>query len=127
MPDSPDQRRCSRVSAHLKATVSFEGGWEVETTMVDLSMSGLFVEVLQAVPIGTACDVGLHVDRRRPGVTINLHGRVARITPAGLGIEIGEFDRDAFDFLRKIVLDTSGDPRKIEAELAAFLGRRRPS
>lgn len=118
MNDSSDLRDCSRVHARFKATVSFAGGWEVETTMADVSLSGLFVEIRQAVALDTACDVALYIGDRREGVTVNFRGRVSRRTDAGLGIEIDEFDFEAFEYLRKVVLYNSPDPAKVEAEQA---------
>jgi len=82
----------------------------------DVSLQGLYVATDHRLPVGTPCEVEIHLSGTSVRLSIHAKGRVARSDGTGLGIEFESFDPDSYFHLRNLVMYNSEDPESIERE-----------
>lgn len=125
MTADSNQREFTRVPSGMEVDLRFYDGTEVTGLLDNISMRGLFLPTEHRVPVGSACDVTVHLGGRGSGLSLDVKGEVARCDAEGLGIRFDEISYGAFQHLQKLVLFSSGDPEAIEEELGSHLGIRR--
>ncbi|MEO8633766.1 MAG: PilZ domain-containing protein [Gemmatimonadales bacterium] len=123
MPDDPipHRREFSRVPVQLRAEMSVAGVQLPEGVMESLSLKGGFFRGTTVPPVGTRCDVRLHLE----GTEIEVHtqGHVVRQSVEGAAIQFDQIvGIDSLEHLRNLVLYNSHDPAQVEQEFHDHLG-----
>ena len=98
-----DDRHFQRAPAKLHVEVRSELEQEIQGTVQDLSLAGLFVVSPVRLPVGTHCELAIEgVDPDGPE-HIHAVGRVAHVQMDGMGIQITEMDLDDREELRRLL------------------------
>jgi len=69
----------------------------------NLSMNGVFVRGESSIPRGRECVVTVHVGQGRDEESVQVTGRVVRVTPEGFAVEFLEVDLESYRQLRDLV------------------------
>ena len=123
METAEERRRNIRVAfrTSVSVTETGEGGRTVtadnEGTR-DISLKGLYVLTSEPFPAGTECQVNLRLTGDSSDLHLNILGTVVRADKTGMAIQFKSMDVDALIHLKNILYYNSGDPERIDAELA---------
>ena len=123
MSDS-NNRESTRGPSGMEVDLRFYDGTEISGLLNNISLRGLFMPTDRSVPVGSACDVTVHLGGRDRGLALEIKGEVARCEEGGVGIRFDEITYEAFQHLQKIVFFGSSDPDTIENEMGTHLGLR---
>jgi len=74
-----------------------------KSTIVDLSLTGLFIKTNHHLPVGHRATISLMVPSITRGSSINLEGFVVRNTVHGMGFKFKPLDHDSFAYLKTII------------------------
>ena len=86
----------------------------------DISLKGLYVLTRSPFPVRTACRVELKLSGESSDLTLKINGEVVRIDGEGMGIRFTGMDIDALIHLKNILYYNSGEPERIDGELAGL-------
>jgi PilZ domain len=117
MNNGPNQRRFSRWPVQLFVEIRHDDICLSSNKTHDISMKGLFVHTGKTLPIGTPCQVKLMLEASLGEQSIEVRGRVVRVTNAGMAVEFHEIDLDSYQRLRKLILFNSPNVALAETEL----------
>ena len=108
-----EQRDFTRIRSHLVATVTAsDGEWSslappgancIEGATRDLALGGVFVSTAKPFVRGTRCRLRFRAGDEHSDV--EFEGVVARVEPTGMGIRFIEIDTQAYDRLRRNLVD----------------------
>ncbi|MDO9462489.1 MAG: PilZ domain-containing protein [Deltaproteobacteria bacterium] len=113
-----EKRKRTRVDFSIKVEVARPGGEFKCMDLRDLSMRGLYAYTRKPFNIGEDCDIRIGLLDGNDEAVIVSKGVVVRTDGKGMGIQITEIDADGFQHLRNIMYYNTGDPEKIDKELA---------
>ena len=119
MNNAPNQRRVSRLPVQLFVEIRHDDICLSSNKTHDVSMKGLFVHTGKTLPIGTPCQVKLILQGEQ---SIDVRGRVVRVTNAGMAVEFYEGDLQSYERLRSLIAFNSPNPAQAEKELESHLG-----
>jgi PilZ domain len=123
-PHQPPRREFTRVSVSPQAFISADGREVPGPVVLNLSLKGLLLQTPSPPPVGTACDVRLHL--ADTDILVHASGRVVRHATGGCAIEFTEIvGLDSFEHLRNLVLLNSRHPDQVEEEFHNHLGLKR--
>ena len=122
MNKGPNQRRFSRLPVQLFVEIRHDDICLSSNKTHDVSMKGLFVHTGKTLPIGTPCQVKLMLEGSQGEQSIEVHGRVVRVTNAGMAVEFHESDLDSYQRLRSLILFNSPNVAQTETELDRYPG-----
>lgn len=86
----------------------------------DLSLQGVYVLTTSPLTPGTECMVELRLEGSSSDLKIRIRGQVVRVDDQGMGIRFESMDIDALIHLKNILYYNSGDPERIDSEMAGF-------
>lgn len=123
-----NRREFTRVPVSLEADVLSGDIPILSGRTKDLSMKGLYLLCDKSLPVGMTCRIALQLSGRGPAasltplmLTIQLDGKVVRVTESGLGIEFHEIiGQESFECLRRLLLHHSQAaqaPEQVQQEL----------
>lgn len=98
-----DIRRSARSMMEMAVVVTGESGRTAAGAGRDLSLHGLFVCTTRKLDEGEWCRVAMTHAEGGNTQRVELDGRVARITPGGLGIEFGPLNDGERERLRQLL------------------------
>ncbi len=104
-------RRFSRAEVALGVTVSAAGTIHRSVGPNNLSMNGVFVRGESSIPRGRDCVVKVHLGEGPDEESVQVTGRVVRVTPEGFAVEFLEVDLDSYRQLRDLVRLNSVEPK----------------
>ena len=114
------KRDTTRVEFHTRAELEIEG--QVLTgTVEDLSLKGMFLKTEASPPsikIGQEVKVTIRFSGTTSDLSIDVQGKVVRLTQEGLGIEFTDMEFDSFVYLRNVVAYNAGDEDAIMDEFS---------
>jgi hypothetical protein len=90
MNNAPNQRRFSRLPVQLFVEIRHNDICLSSNKTHDVSMKGLFVHTRKTLPIGAPCQVKLMLEGSQEEQSIDVCGRVVRVTNIGMGVEFYE-------------------------------------
>ena len=90
----------------------------VPVQVLDVSLKGALVVVLETLPVGTGCR--LTVPLTETGESITMAMRVAQVQDHHLGLACRSIDLDSVTHLRRLIELQLGDPALLERDLAAL-------
>jgi len=122
MSNAPNQRRFSRLPVQLFVEIRHDDICLSSNKTHDVSMKGLFVHTGKTLPIGAPCQVKLMLEGSQEEQSIDVSGRVVRVTNIGMGVEFYESDLDSYQRLRSLILFNSSDVAQAETELDRYPG-----
>jgi hypothetical protein len=114
------KRDTTRVEFHNRAELEIEG-LVLSGTVEDLSLKGLFVKTeasQQPIQIGQEVKVTIHFSGTTSNLSIDVQGKVVRLTQDGIGIEFTDMEFDSFVHLRNVVAYNAGDEDAIMDEFS---------
>lgn len=116
------QRRRLRVPFQVDVELHVEGHDIISVTSKDISMKGVFIETEEKIEEGRPCSVRISLTGASGIPPLDIKGKVARVTPEGVGVEFLEMDSESFKHLRNIVAYNFGDADEVDDEIgrAAF-------
>ena len=117
MSNGPNQRRFSRLPVQLFVEIRHDDICLSSNKTHDVSMKGLFVHTGKTLTIGTPCQVKLMLEGRQGEQSIEVHGRVVRVTNAGMAVEFHESDLESYERLRSLILFNSPNVAQAETEI----------
>ena len=117
-------REFSRVPGAFRLTVRSESDEITPDHTTDLSMNGLFAVARRSFPVGTPCEIIVHLGSAEPE-QIAVRGRVARVVEHGFAVTFDEIDVDSFEHLQKLIRYNAPDVSRIEQEFHQHLGLKR--
>lgn len=118
-----ERRRNLRVFFNASARVSRTGGVDDSISSDetrDLSLHGVYVMTSSPFPSGTECRVELQLAGASSDLKIRIDGEVVRVDDEGMGIRFESMDIDALIHLKNILYYNSGDPERIDSEIAGL-------
>ena len=86
MSNVPNQRRFSRLPVQLFVEIRHDDICLSSNKTHDVSMKGLFVHTGKTLPIGTPCQVRLMLEGTQAEQSIEVRGRVVRLTNDGMAV-----------------------------------------
>jgi len=114
------KRDTTRVEFHTRADLEIEG--QVLTgTVEDLSLKGMFLKTEASFPslkLGMEVKVTIRFSGTTSDLSIDVQGKVVRLTQEGLGIEFTDMEFDSFVYLRNVVAYNAGDEDAIMDEFS---------
>jgi c-di-GMP-binding flagellar brake protein YcgR len=121
MSKAPERRRFWRATFHAPVTLSDEQA-ECAAQLEDISLHGALLEVPDGWrgELGGTCRFTVRLGAEG-GPCISMSGRVRHREGRHLGLECESIDLDSITHLRRLVELNSGDPKMLEAELAALV------
>ena len=122
MNNQTNQRRFSRLPVQLFVEIRHDDVCLSSNKTHDVSMKGLFVHTGKTLPIGTQCQVKLMLAGSQGEPSIDVRGRVVRVTSAGMAVEFSESDLDSYEHLCNLILFNSPDVSQAEIELDGHPG-----
>ena len=117
MSGMEEKRKFTRVNVNFQVSVKSGANPSIKGTSRDISMGGLIVETGDSLPVGSECDVTVHLSSGTEPVEIQCRGKVNRPGLGGMAVEFSGIDLDSGYHLRRLVLYDSADPDRIEREL----------
>jgi hypothetical protein len=105
-----DRRECTRVPIKLQAKVIAGETVVASGDTRDVGLGGLFVVTDRPLPVGTRCQMILHLEGADRQVFLPAGGRVVRAEAGGMGVEFTELGPDCFHHLRRLILADAPDP-----------------
>jgi hypothetical protein len=117
MDNVPNQRRFSRLPVQLFVEIRHDDICLSSNKTHDISMKGLFVHTGKTLPIGTPCQVRLMLEGTQAEQSIEVRGRVVRVTNDGMAVEFHESDLESYQRLRSLILFNSPNVAQAETEL----------
>jgi hypothetical protein len=118
-------REFSRVPGRFAVTVRAEEDEIVPDHTTDVSMNGLFAVAGRSFPVGTECEVVVHLGEAETREQIVVRGRVARVADHGFAVTFEEIGIDSYDHLQKLVRYNAPDLSRVEREFDQHLGLKR--
>ncbi len=103
-----ERRKNRRVPFQVAATLQI-GQTRIEGVVDNLSMKGMFI-AYETLSGGSPLEISIKLSGSSPSLSIELQGKVARLTDAGIAIEFKEMDLDSFTHLRNIISQNTDDP-----------------
>ena len=122
MDNVPNQRRFSRLPVQLFVEIRHDDICLSSNKTHDVSMKGLFVHTGKTLPIGTPCQVRLMLEGTQAEQSIEVRGRVVRLTNDGMAVEFHESDLESYQRLRSLILFNSPNVAQAETELDRYPG-----
>lgn len=113
-----NRRKNSRVPFQATISLDFPNKSHEECETRDLSIKGVFVVGVTGHQAGDKCLVSLRLAGSTSNLTLKMKGEVVRVKEDGLGLHFYEIDLDSFYHLKNILYYNSGDPDKLQEELA---------
>ncbi|MBW2622478.1 MAG: PilZ domain-containing protein [Deltaproteobacteria bacterium] len=113
-----ENRRRTRVRFNTLATLIGPEGTLTRLVTSDISLNSLHVESEVIWDPGTRMEILLHLTGASSNLSLRMEGRVIRAEQEGMAIEFSKIDIDSFFHLRNIISLNSGEPEKIDRELA---------
>ena len=125
---SPEKRKHPRVIFTRSVKVYAQGQLHGHFPARNLSLSGLFIEGANDLPIDTECRLELHETGRKSSLIVTFFATVRRKDGQGVGVQFTNMEDDSFMFLQTMVLYSSDDPIGVaEHFLEGFLPKPAPS
>jgi ribosomal protein S1 len=106
--DQMERRKNRRVPFQVAATLQI-GQTRIEGVVDNLSMKGMFIAT-ETLSDGSPLEISIKLSESSPSISLELKGKVARLTDAGIAIEFMEMDLDSFTHLRNIISQNTDDP-----------------
>jgi hypothetical protein len=113
--ETAPKRKFSRVEFKIVATVK-HGQRQFVGAVNNLSLSGIFLVTDQRIPIGEIVAILIALDDQ-PENSVEMTGKVARVTEGGIAFNFDKIDYDSFIHLKNLVALNSGDEGKIQDEM----------
>ncbi len=121
MTDDVDRRKNIRVVFNVSADVTESGSQgrkiHCEDTR-DISLKGAYLLTNEPFPDGTECAIDLLLEGSSSKLTLHIKGKVVRSDNDGMAVNFTDMDVDSLIHLKNILYYNSGDPDRIDAELA---------
>ena len=114
------KRDTTRVEFHTRAELEIEGQ-VLSGTVEDLSLKGMFLKTeasQQSIHIGQEVKVTIRFSGTTSNLSVDVQGKVVRLTQEGLGIEFTDMEFDSFVYLRNVVAYNAGDEDAIMDEFS---------
>ena len=114
------KRDTTRVEFHTRAELEIEGQ-VLSGTVEDLSLKGMFLKTEASqrfIQIGQKVKVTIRFSGTTSNLSIDVQGKVVRLTQEGLGIEFTDMEFDSFVYLRNVVAYNAGDEDVIMDEFS---------
>jgi len=113
-----NKRKNSRVPFRATVSLDFPGRSHAECETVDLSLKGVFVIGPAGHKPGERCRISLQLSGSTSHLTLQIKGTIVRVEKNGLALHFEEMDLDSFFHLKNILAYNSGNPDKLDDELA---------
>lgn len=126
MKADANRREFTRVPLHIDVEVTSSQSTTTSYQVKDVSLNGLYLQCDKPMPLGTNCRVTLLLGEKENPVRIEVNGKVARVNPDGMGLEITEIiGSESFAHLRNLVLYNASNTDQVEEEFHSHLGIKR--
>lgn len=122
-----EKRAFIRVPFNTEVEIEVQGRTITSRAAIDLSMTGLRLEIGQSIPpAGASCGVKIILAASEPRVIIEAQGTVIRSGSGNLAITFTELDLDSYHHLRQLIMNNTDEPERAEQEFVSHWGIRRP-
>lgn len=126
MPTESNRREFTRVPMQVAVEVTSTQGNTTTHQVKDVSLNGLYLQCKKPLPLGADCRVTFFLGERENPIRIEASGKVVRVDPAGMGLEItAVVGVESFEHLRNLVLYNSSDTDQVEQEFHDHIGIKR--
>jgi hypothetical protein len=115
------KRRFTRVPFDLKVNLTVADHVITSNKLRNLSLGGMFVESDVIHPVGTVCEVNVHLTGGTAGLYIAVEAEVVRTEPDGMGLKFVKMDVDSLILLKHLIAIHSGDLGLITREYLSEL------
>lgn len=108
-----DNRDFTRINLSEWGTITYNNetfGGEVE----NISLRGLFIQTSKKLPLHEPVDVSVHLSIEK---SLDFAATVVRLDDSGLGLLIDKMDVDSIVYIKKLLVEHSGDQEKAVAEV----------
>jgi c-di-GMP-binding flagellar brake protein YcgR len=118
-----ERRRFTRVPFEIGAEIHCEKSIVAASTVRNVSLGGMLLEVPEPVPEGTACTVDITLKGPKSLLRISIEGFVVRVEDQMVAVEFTEVDVDSLIHLRHLIKINADDPEAVEVEYCKRLLR----
>lgn len=116
-----EKRKFSRVPFHIEAEINANGS-NFKGEVENLSLKGMLVHIHDhLLELGTPLTMIINLTGVNSNLSINLKGRVVRVSQEGIGIFFEEIDLDSFIHLKNIIDYNVADPEKVKEEFFEYI------
>lgn len=124
MDSTANRREFTRVRVNILSELRSGGSVEINGTLANVSMNGMFLNTESHLPENTTCEISLLLEGGGETVTIRTEGTVIRNDPRGMAIQFTKIlGPDSLTHLQNLVLYNSGDQlEEVESELSSHVG-----
>ena len=103
--DGSDQRRSARIRFAGRALLRYGHNRSLETEVDtrNISLHGVFFETAARIPLGTACDIEIHLSGATSTMDFLAQGVIQRHDPAGMAVAFTCLDPDSYLHILNLV------------------------
>lgn len=126
MESTTNRREFTRVRVNLLSELRSGGSVDINGTLANVSLSGMFLNTDAHLPVDTTCQIALFLEGGEEPVAIQTEGKVIRNEPLGMAIQFTKIlGPESLNHLQNLVMYNSGDQiNQVEKELATHVGMR---
>ena len=106
-----DRRKKSRVGFKTQIVIEADSAKvQTEGSSKDLSLSGLFVNTKEKIPIGTSCKVKILLLGMTDPLVLHMDGQIVRYDLSGIAIAFNSMDLDSYTHLKNVIRYNINEP-----------------
>ena len=126
MESTSNRREFTRVRVNILSELRSGASVDINGTLANVSLKGMFLNTEVHLPEEAACDISLLLETGEETVTIQIEGKVIRNAPWGIALQFTKIlGPESLSHLQNLVLYNSGEQiSQVEEELASHLGIR---
>jgi hypothetical protein len=126
MESTSNRREFTRVRVNILSELRSGGSVEINGTLSNVSLNGIFLNTEAHLPEEATCDISLLLETGQETITIQTEGKVIRNNPLGMAIQFTKIlGPESLSHLQNLALYNSGEQiAQVEEELASHVGVR---
>src|SRR5208337_175490 len=117
-----EKRKNIRIPFTIKSVIKYNET-EIEGTVLNISLHGIFIDIPGMIPTGTVAVDELMLEGYSSKKTLRLPGQIIRSSADETAIKLGTMDLDSYITLRDLLMNCSDDPDTIMKEFIDIITR----
>lgn len=112
-----EQRTFTRIPWNVRATLKTGSKIHACVPIQNISAGGCLLELETGLPVGSECEVAIHLMGNDPDFSVHIQGTLQRSETGQTAIRFNSIDPDSLFHLRKILQYNAPDPDAMEEEI----------
>ena len=117
-----ENRKNIRIPFTLKSVIKFNET-EIDGTVLNISLQGIFIDIPGSIPTGTVVVVELILEGYASQKILQLPGQIIRSGPDETAVKLISMKLDSYIALRDLLMNCSDDPDTVMKEFIGIITR----